>query len=90
MRWCVNAPMSALPRAVVLSLEVCDDLDSTAIEALGEFVGSLKQKGVKVLLARVKDRPREALLRSGLAETAQGGVAMFWSVDDAVNAIAAP
>ena len=74
-------------RAVVLSLEVCDDLDSTAIEALGEFVVSLNQKGVKVLLARVKDRPREALLRSGLAETAEVGVSLFWSVDDAVNAL---
>ena len=76
-------------RAVVLSLEVCDDLDSTAVEALGEFVVGLNRQGVAVLLARVKDRPREALLRSGLAETAGGGVSLFWSVDDAVNAIPA-
>ena len=76
-------------RAVVLSLEVCDDLDSTAVEALGEFVVGLNRQGVSVLLARVKDRPREALLRSGLAENAGGGVSLFWSVDDAVNAIPA-
>ncbi|MDW5445096.1 SulP family inorganic anion transporter [Polaromonas sp. SM01] len=74
-------------RAVVLSLEVCDDLDSTAVEALGEFVVGLKQQGVALLLARVKDRPREALLRAGLTDISPAVVSMFWSVDDAVNAI---
>ena len=76
-------------RAVVLSLEVCDDLDSTAVEALGEFVLGLRQKQVVVALARVKDRPREALLRSGLTGPAADSIALFWSVDDAVNSLAA-
>ena len=75
--------------AVVLSLEVCDDLDSTAIEALGEFIIVLKQQDVTVSLARVKDRPREALVRAGLVDAPQGGVLLFWSVDDAVQAISA-
>ena len=89
---CQNVRQLAEARAahtVVLSLEVCDDLDSTAIEALGEFVAELKQHGLRVLLARVKDRPREALVRSGLADAVEGGVFLFWSVDDAVNAISA-
>ena len=74
---------------VVLSLEVCDDLDSTAVEALAELTASLERHGIALLLARVKDRPREALLRAGLTHAAGGGVALFWSVDDAAQAAAA-
>ncbi|MCJ0761806.1 SulP family inorganic anion transporter [Variovorax terrae] len=81
---------AAQVRVVVLSLEVCDDLDSTAVEALAEFAASLRGQGQSLLLARVKDRPRAALVRMGLAgEAAPGGVALFWSVDDAVRAAAA-
>ena len=73
-------------KVVVLSLEVSDDLDSTAVEALGEFVTAQRLQGIAVLLARVKDRPRDALLRAGVGETAQGRVPLYWSVDDAVTA----
>jgi MFS superfamily sulfate permease-like transporter len=74
---------------VVLSLEVCDDLDNTAAEALAEFAASLRRQGTALLLARVKDRPREALARMGLTDAAHGGVPLFWSVDDAARAAAA-
>ncbi len=73
-------------RVVVLSLEVCDDLDSTAVEALTEFAASLERHGRALLLARVKDRPRQALVRMGLTNASVGGVALFWSVDDAAQA----
>ncbi|MBV8617808.1 MAG: SulP family inorganic anion transporter [Curvibacter sp.] len=75
-------------RVVVLSLEVSDDLDSTAMEALAEFASSLRQRDTRLLLARVKDKPREALLRVGLlADGANPSrVGLFWSVDDAVQA----
>lgn len=76
-------------QVVVLSLEACDDLDSTAVEALAEFAASLRRHGTALLLARVKDRPREALVRVGLTHAASGGVALFWSVDDAARAAAA-
>ena len=76
----------AQARVVVLSLEVCDDLDSTAVEALAEFAASLQLQGKELLLARVKDRPRAALVRMGLTDAAVGGVALFWSVDDAARA----
>lgn len=75
-------------KVVVLSLEVCDDLDSTAVEALAELAASLAHQGTTLLLARVKDRPREALVRMGLTDAAVGGVALFWSVDDAAQAAA--
>lgn len=77
---------AAQVRTIILSLEVCDDLDSTALEALAEFSASLHRQGISLLLARIKDRPREALLRSGLADTAKEGLALYWSVDDAVDA----
>ena len=76
-------------RVVVLSLEVSDDLDSTAVEALAEFAKALADAGVALLLARVKDKPRQALIRVGLATSeipGSGGVQLFWSVDDAVRA----
>ena len=80
---------SVQAKVVVVSLEVSDDLDSTAVEALAEFVKALADIGVKLLLARVKDKPRQALLRVGLvtSETAGGdGVQLFWSVDEAAQA----
>jgi MFS superfamily sulfate permease-like transporter len=79
----------AQPDTVVLSLEVCDDLDATATEALSEFEAGLRQEGRQLVLARVKDRIREALVRAGLisANPDQDAiVAVFWSVDDAVQA----
>ena len=76
-------------RVVVLSLEVSDDLDSTAVEALAEFAKALRDNGVSLLIARVKDKPRQALVRVGLATTeivGSDGVQLFWSVDEATRA----
>lgn len=77
-------------RVVVLSLEVCDDLDSTATEALAELADSLRRRSTGLLLARVKDRPREAMWRVGLVDGGAAGVQLFWSVDDAVKAALTP
>jgi MFS superfamily sulfate permease-like transporter len=71
---------------VVLSLEVSDDLDSTALEALAELAAALKQEQTRLLLARVKDKPREALMHAGMADGRIGHAALYWSVDDAVAA----
>lgn len=71
---------------VVLSLEVSDDLDSTAVEALAELATSLRGQGTSLMLARVKDTPRETLIRMGLTVEDGDGVNLFWSVDDAVRA----
>lgn len=76
----------ARPQAVILSLEACDDLDATATEALAEFVSGLNQQGGQLVLARVKDRARESLVRAGLIAGENPVVAVFWSVDDAVQA----
>ena len=81
---------SAQASVVVLSLEACDDLDSTAVEVLVEFAASLRSRRADLLFARVKDRPRQALARAGLADvvSADASVPLFWSVDDAACAAA--
>jgi MFS superfamily sulfate permease-like transporter len=75
----------AQARQVVLSLELTDELDSTSCEALGEHQRRLGQIGATLLLARLKDSPRETLQRywAGQALTPP---AAFWSVADAVQA----
>ena len=72
---------------VVLSLEMCDDFDSTTVEAIGEFATALRQRGCTLLFARLKDRPRRSLTAAGLADLPPDGATTtdryFWSVDDA-------
>ena len=62
---------AARASVLVLSLEESDDLDSTAIDALEEFVTGLGRAGIRVILARAHDRVREVLARAGLKDLAQ-------------------
>ena len=71
-------------RLVVLSLEESPDLDSTALETLGEFSAWLGARGAGVRVARLKERAREALLRAWLAGLPPGELD-YSSVDDAVR-----
>ena len=74
-------------QVLVLSMELCDALDSTSVEALAELATDLSHRGCTLMLARVKDRPRDALHRAGLLDGSSGVlVPVFWSVDDAVEA----
>lgn len=68
--------------AVVLSLEESDNLDSTAIDALGEFAQSLEKAGKRVILARAHDRVREVLATAGLDSLASHAT---FSVADAAD-----
>jgi MFS superfamily sulfate permease-like transporter len=68
--------------AVVLSLEESNDLDSTALEVLGEFAQSLAHDGRLLMLARIHDPVRELLVLAGLTELAANGT---FSVADAVR-----
>jgi MFS superfamily sulfate permease-like transporter len=70
-------------RAVVLSLEESNDLDSTAVEVIGEFSAALAGSGRQVILARVHDRVRQVLAAAG--QSALANAATF-SVADAVAA----
>jgi MFS superfamily sulfate permease-like transporter len=69
---------------VVLSLEESPDLDSTALEALGEFCAWLAARAVGIRLARLKERSRDALLRANLAQVPPSALD-YSSVDDAVR-----
>jgi len=69
-------------KVVVVSLEESADLDSTAVEVLGEFRQWLRANGLALRLARVKDDARELLARAAPRDPFD----CFWSVDDAVAA----
>ena len=69
---------------VVLSLEESPDLDSTALEALGEFCAWLAARSIGIRLARLKEASRDALLRANLAQVPSSALD-YSSVDDAVR-----
>jgi len=69
---------------VVLSLEESPDLDSTALEALGEFCAWLGARAIGLRLARLKEGSRDALLRANLAQVPSSALD-YSSVDDAVR-----
>ena len=74
----------AATHLVVLSLEESPDLDSTALETLGEFCAWLSARGAELRVARLKERAREGLLRAALPQL--GAAALdYSSVDDAVR-----
>ena len=65
-------------QVLILSLEESDDLDSTALDALGEFAQALQATGCRLILARTHDRVRDLLTAAGfgaLADTATFSVA---------------
>jgi MFS superfamily sulfate permease-like transporter len=55
---------------LILSLEESNDLDSTAVEALGEFRTTLHAMRCSLILARAHDRVRDILTASGNDEFA--------------------
>jgi MFS superfamily sulfate permease-like transporter len=71
-------------RLIVLSLEESPDLDSTAIEALGELSAWLQKRGMELRVARLKESARDALSRAQLVQLPAGALD-YSSVDDAVR-----
>jgi MFS superfamily sulfate permease-like transporter len=71
-------------RLVVLNLEESPDLDSTALETLGEFFTWLTLRGISIRVARLKDRAREALARARFTQLPLAALE-YSSVDDAVR-----
>lgn len=76
-------------KQVVLSLEESPDLDSTALESLGDFSSWLQSRGVGLHVARLKDETRDLLLRAALPQLSPQ-MLNNWSVEDAVSACSAP
>jgi MFS superfamily sulfate permease-like transporter len=71
-------------KVVVLSLEESPDLDSSALEALGELCDWLAPREVELRAARLKDGAREALARANFAQLPAAALD-YSSVDDAVR-----
>ena len=71
-------------RVVVLSLEESPNLDSTALESLGEFSAWLHARGCEIRVARLRNSVHEALQRADFPQL-QGAALDYSSVDDAVR-----
>ncbi|GLQ90666.1 SulP family inorganic anion transporter [Dyella flagellata] len=72
-------------KQLVLSLEASPDLDSTALESLGDFAAWLEARGIGLRMARLKDETRNLLLRAALPQLSSQALDN-WSVEDAVSA----
>ncbi|RUL63353.1 SulP family inorganic anion transporter [Dyella dinghuensis] len=75
-------------KQVILSLEESPDLDSTSLEALGDFASWLQSRSVILRVARLKDETRALLLRANLPQLSPQAL-NNWSVEDAVSAFTA-
>ncbi|MGI9603115.1 MAG: SulP family inorganic anion transporter, partial [Acidimicrobiales bacterium] len=72
------------PPALVLDLEGVSDIDTTAIQELGDLLDDLEAAEVSVSMARVRGPVRDMLARSGLLDRL-GDDEIFLEVDDAVE-----
>jgi sulfate permease, SulP family len=70
-------------RTLILSLEESPDLDGTCIEALTELAQFTRDRGIRLLLARLHDPARTALAGAEIPGLPASALAN-WSVDDAV------
>jgi anti-anti-sigma factor len=73
--------------AVILNLEAVTEMDVTSLDLLEQLRGDLDSAGVRLVLARVSDRVRDLLTRSGFRERL-GDEQILWGVDTAVDACA--
>jgi anti-anti-sigma regulatory factor len=76
----------AARRVVLVNAEAITDIDSTAVQALGELLDELDGLGVRLALARVHRHLRLRLDNAGLADRI-GSDYLFREVDDAVEAL---
>lgn len=71
-------------KIVIISFEESDNLDSTSLESLENFVQIMQKRNIRVILARVKDSLRDIFQVANFPElppSCYGG----YSVDDAVR-----
>lgn len=73
-------------RAIVLDMEGVSDIDTTAVQQLGELLDDLDVADIAVTMARVRQPVFEMLERSGIIDRI-GADAIYLEVDDAVDAL---
>ena len=69
--------------ALIIDAEGVSDIDTTAVQQLGELLDDLEAADVAVMVARLRQPVRDMLERAGLAERISDD-AIFLEVDDAV------
>jgi len=72
------------PKAVILDMSACDDMDITSLEMLEKLVAELKKADIEMMVAEVHQPVRDMALRSGLANEFNRSQ-IFPTVDAAVN-----
>ena len=72
------------PKAVILDMSACDDMDITSLEMLEKLVAELKKADIEMMVAEVHQPVRDRALRSGLANEFNRSQ-IFPTVDAAVN-----
>jgi MFS superfamily sulfate permease-like transporter len=72
-------------RQIILSLEASPNLDSTALESLGDFSAWLQARDIGLRVARLRDETRDLLQRAALPQLSSQALDS-WSVEDAVLA----
>ena len=72
-------------RVIILSLEESPDLDSTAVEAIGDFYKAMLSENRHLLFARLKPPVKQILNRAAIAGLTMAAL-IDLSVDDAVQA----
>ena len=76
------------PRWIIVAAEPMTDVDTTAASMLGELVDSLRDRGVVMVFAEMKDPVQEKIRRYGLYDTIGAGN-FFPTNKSAVEAIRA-
>ena len=61
----IERSTSTMTKVVIVSLEESYDLDSSAIDVLGESATRLRARGQRLILGRLKDPVRELLVQAG-------------------------
>ena len=72
------------PRAVILDMSVCDNLDITSLEMLEKLIKELREAGIEIMAADVHQPVRDMAQRSGLANEFNRSM-VFPTVDTAVR-----
>ncbi len=86
LKWVGDRALRLKVATVVMSLEESNNLDVTSVNLLAEFKQFLDKNQITLLLARIKDAPREALFYQTQAAHLGTAPACYWSVSDAVAA----
>ncbi len=73
------------PSRVLLDASSVDYVDTTACDALLRLIGALRERGITLAMARVRDEVRMTLARAGV-EAALGPGAFYERITDGVRA----